>query len=421
MRIAAIGIPLQPSEARHTVTPVRYRDATPLDGFDGVLWAPDALPTEYEDALGDDGALTVAGSQAFLADLRRRRLEMQALLEAGGTLVIEPPAPDVIRVHTLEAIHHLPLIQALPVDGVTLRRLQPEALSFHGGEPFRSFWQRAGAMLAPTVCIAGAPGEHLLRAGDDVLGCYWAQRSGRVLLLPPPRPECRSDWLAAVAALLVGLRGEASDRLPIWAQRYVAQDEAPLRTACGQLAAERARLDQKLAETERALLPLERRKRLFTAEARALVEAVSDAFWQLGCSVLQGPFGEHDVVLEHEAGLALALVAGGSGPIERAALDQLGAWCARAGARENRRFKGILVANPYRDRPISDRPPLDPALIAAADAAGTLLITGFDLWGLVVAAGTAPASRQAAVRALFGAQGLWQPEPRANVWRMAAD
>jgi hypothetical protein len=417
MRLAAIGIALGPADLTDIAEPVRYRDATKLDGFDGVLWNPNALFDEYDGEIAEDGVLSVAGSQAFLADLRRRREDMTALLDDGGTLVIEPPAPKAIRVHTLEAIHAVPLAQALPVDGIATTPCEPAALQFQGGEPFRSFWQRAGAALAPVVRIESPPGEVLLCAGADVFGCYWAHRRGRLLLLPPPRPAARRNHVEAVAALIDALGGEEGHRPPKWTRRYVARDEAPLRATHDRLERERADLDRRLADTRRALLPLERRKKLFTAAGRPLVEAVSDAFWTLGCDVLQGPFGDRDLMIERGADAALALVVGSTGPVDPAALDRLDGWIATLAARGGTRPRGWLIANPHRGLPPAQRPVPDKALCDQAAAHGHLVISGFDLLGTVVAAGAATEAKRAVVTAMFAATGLWRGDPEA--WHIA--
>src|SRR5581483_4083415 len=312
-----------------------------------------ALPAEYAPERADDGALTVGGSQAFLADLRRRRLELRALLERGGTLVIEPPRPATLRVHTLEAILAVPVGQALPLDGLVTEPARPRALRFAGGAPFRAFWEQAGDTLAPAVRLRAPGGEPLFHDADgsDVFGLYWAQQRGRVLLLPPPRPEHGGPYAAALLRLIEALTGELDARLPAWASAVVPPDERPARAALAQLEAERAALDQRIAAVRRTLQPLERRKLLFTAAGRALMDAVADAFWSLGCSVLQGPFGDTDLVIEHAAGGALAHVVASRDAIGPAALIPLDGWLASLAARERRPLRGLLIVNPHRDRP----------------------------------------------------------------------
>ncbi|MEJ0071855.1 MAG: hypothetical protein WDO24_27545 [Pseudomonadota bacterium] len=186
MRIATIGSSL----ALPGAEPVRYRDPAPLDGFDAVLWNPNALFAEYAPELAEDGALSVAGSQAFLADLRRRRQEMRALLDDGGSLVIEPPLPDLIRVHTLEAVLAVPLSQALPIADLAVTAARPSALRFRGGEPFRAFWERAGPDLAPARAACGAARRGCCSAirSTTARSVFTGRSSAAgVLLLPPPR------------------------------------------------------------------------------------------------------------------------------------------------------------------------------------------------------------------------------------------
>jgi hypothetical protein len=421
MRIATIGSPLPLLDAE----PLAYRDATALNGFDAVLWNPNALFAEYAPELADDGALSVAGSQAFLADLRRRRQEMRGLLDEGGTLVIEPPLPATIRVHTLEAVLAVPLSQALPIAGVTTTAARPRALGFRGGEPFRAFWARAGADLAPVARLDAPHGEVLFRdtgdpGRDGVYGLYWAQQRGRVLLLPPPRPDRRDDYAAALAGLLEALAGDGGERLPRWTRRYLARDERPLRATLDRLDAERAALDRQIAAAQRALYPLERRKLLFTAAGRSLVEAVSETFWALGCSVLQGPFGETDLVIEHEAGRALAQIVADTGPIADAALARLDVRVAELGRREGARPKGLLIINPHRLQAPDRRPAPAVALGEAAAAQGHLIVRSVDLLGILVTAGDDAARRHDAVVALLHATGLWR-DPAAAAWMTVVD
>ncbi|MEJ0071854.1 MAG: hypothetical protein WDO24_27540 [Pseudomonadota bacterium] len=55
--------------------------------------------------------------------------------------------------------------------------------------------------------------------------------------------------------------------------------------------------------------------------------------------MLQGPFGETDLLIEHEAGRALAHIVANAGPIEEDALARLDGWVAEAGRRDGRRPK----------------------------------------------------------------------------------
>lgn len=390
--------------------PVRYRDATPLDGFNAVLWKPSALFAEYAPELAEDGALSVSGSQVFLGDLRRRKHAMRALLEAGGTLVIEPPLPDAIRVHTLEAVLAVTLGQTLPVDGVETASAQPRALCFQGGAPFRAFWESVGHGLAPIARLATPGGEALFRedGGTDVFGLYWAQQRGRILFLPPPRGDRRDEFAVALAHLLEALTGDTDERLPAWARTIVAPDERPLRATLDRLEGDRDTIDHEIAAARRMLHPLERRKVLFTGAGRSLVDAVSEAFWTLGCSVLQGPFGEADLVIEHAIGDMLALVVASDGQVDDDALTRLDGWIAALEKRTGRRSKGLLVINPHRHLPLDRRPEQPAALGDAAAALGHLIITGIDLFGLVLDTNEAASDKHAAVAALFQAKGVWR-------------
>jgi hypothetical protein len=390
--------------------PVRYRDAAPLDGFNAVLWKPSALFAEYAPELAEDGALSVGGSQVFFDDLRRRKLAMRALFKAGGTLVIEPPLPDAIRVHTLEAVLSVTLSQVLPVDGIETASARPRGLCFRGGAPFRAFWESAGHGFAPIVRLAAPGGEVLFRedGGTHVFGLYWAQQRGRVLFLPPPHPDRREQCAAALAHLLEALAGDADERLPAWARSVVTPDEQPVRMTLERLEGERDAVDGRIADARRAIHRLERRKFLFAGAGRSLIDAVSEAFWTLGCSVLQGPFGDADLVIEHAVGDALALVVASDGQIDGEVLNRLDGWIVALEKRAGRRSKGLLVINPYRRLPPDQRLDLPVALGDAAAALGHLIITGIDLFGVILDAGEAASDKHAAVAALFQASGSWR-------------
>jgi hypothetical protein len=411
VQIASIGSSLAEAET------LRYRDATSLDDFDAVVWNPRALVDEYDAERGDDGALSVGASQAFLDDLRRRRAALRALVRRGGTLVIEPPPPIAIRVHTLEAILTVPLTQALPVEGIATAAASPRALRFAGGAPFRGFWDAVGSALAPAVRVSAPGGEPLLRDADggDVFGLYWSQHRGRVLFLPPPQPSARTAYEAALVRMLEALAGDVEEQMPGWARRVVARDEQPVRARFDALEATRAALEREIAATRRALHPLERRKRLFTAAGRSLVEAVSEAFWSLDCSVLQGPFGDADLVIERGEAVSLAWVVAGTGPVGPEALAQLDHGVAHLSARERRPIRGLLIVNPHRGVAPERRPALAESLVADALRRGHRVVTGLDLFGLVVMAAEAPARRDALLENLLGGAGLWSSDLAA--WR----
>jgi len=401
MRLATIGVDLP-------ATRLAFRDHAALDEHDVLLLDPDAVLDEYAaEVERHDPApvLSVRASQALLADIRRRRADMTALLALGGAVVFHPPGDRKLRAHTLEGLIDVTAAMVLPLDGVTAEAAPGGLPALRGGEPFTSFQAALADDLVVRTALIDPPGEALF-AGDGrrAAGFYLAHNRGHVLALP--RMAGAARFAPALATLLARLAVGDSYAVPAWTRGHVLPGEDALRARVMRIEAERRRLDRELAEAQAALHPFEQRKLLLTGTGRALYDAASLAFWDLGCSVYQGPLGEADLAVEWEDRMALVQTLGHAGPVTEADLQALIAARAALPA-AMRGARPVLLAVPYRDRPLAQRPEpaFAPEIAALAQAEGVALLTGSQLLAVSAAAWQGRLDSSAAMRSIFAASG----------------
>ena len=319
MRVAALGYdPGFPG-----IEAVAFASSRPLGSYDALIWPPAGLIDEYRDLYTQPGSeeagplLSLAASSRLLSDSRRRRAELEDLIERGGVLIIDPWSGPHLRIHAIEDIMAFDPEDTLP------RRLRAgmaatgadEHAEFRGGQPFLSFataTERPTAVHASLESFAGVPLFVGVRTGA-ILGGYAYHHPGHLLFLPRPTPEERDAsrrWHCALLPLMEALvRRSPAFELPDWSREFEVPGEAEARLALRDLLSERTRLQREIEGMREKLGDFDRQKALFAGEGHALAAAVGHVFERSGALVLPELFGPGSMVLEHRGRFAVVLVA----------------------------------------------------------------------------------------------------------------
>ena len=389
IRVAALGYdPGYPG-----IEAVAFGSSRALGDFDALVWNPATLVDEYRDLYtrpgkGEAGPLlSLASSTRLLSDSRRRRAEIERLVERGGVLVVNPWAGPHLRIHAIEDIMTFDPEEVLP------RRLRAGVVAmdtgdraeFRGGQPFRSFADLATTSTPVQCALEAFPGVPLFfgaRSGA-ILGGYLYRHPGHLLVLPRPRPdehEASTRWHRALLPLLGTLeqRSPAPD-LPDWSREIAHPGEAEARLTLRELLSERERLEREIEVQRDRLGDLDRHKALFAGEGHVLVDAVAYVFERAGALVLPELLGRASLVLEHRDRFAVVLVADRAG--ENDALLRLQDFLDSFMQSFGGTAKGIVVHG--RGTPPERSELVDHALQRRLERKGHRYLTGWELFGRV--------------------------------------
>jgi hypothetical protein len=234
-----------------------------------------------------------------------------------------------------------------------------------------------------------------LEDDDDVLG---------------PRVEDVA-FLDALFELIRALRADTGDfEQPVWATRYsfdterdAAERTTELETAASAALAELDSAKSRLAE-------LLRRKTLITGTGKALEIVAQDAFEALGFRVEEGDSGRTDRVMRIDGFPPIVMET--KGPSKSAAeadSAQLEKWVSEHFVKEGVQPKGLLLANAWRDLPLSERTgaAFPDQMLSYASSRGHCLLTGVQLLGAWLDVEANPTKREEIVQSLYDAVGRY--------------
>ena len=387
MRVASLGYdPGYPG-----IEAVAFGSSCALGDFDALVWNPATLVDEYRDLYtrpGKGGAgplLSLASSTRLLSDSRRRRAEIERLVERGGVLVFNPWGGPYLRIHAIEDIMTFDPEEILPRHlraGVVAMDADDRA-EFRGGQPFRTFADIAASSMPVQCALDSFPGVPLFfgaRSGA-ILGGYLYRHPGHLLVLPRPRPdehEASTRWHRALLPLLETLerRSPVLD-LPDWSREITLPGEAESRLTLRELLSERERLEREIEVQRDRLGDLDRQKALFAGEGQPLVAAVAYAFERAGALVLPELLGPASLVLQYRDRFAVVLVADRAG--ENDAVPRLQDFLDSFTRSFGGTAKGIVVHG--RGTPPERSDLVDHALQRRLERKGHRYLTGWELFG----------------------------------------
>jgi hypothetical protein len=441
MRIGSVGYSLSGTEQ------VPYRSETTLLEFDVVLLDLEQAVDEYHSVEDYSGRPLVSESDSprMLADIRRRRGELEALLSLAKTLVVFVPSTLSWYVHTGERRNDgtpgRPRMTRL-VDRRTASALLPfqfqtvtaagTQVVLRAGEPFASFWRRTSSFFAYRGYVTAPDGvaSVVIRGTDFGVAGVIPQEAGRVILLPdlgdgfwgdesaggadPEAEDAAADERARVLVesleeLVVALAGGDST-LPPWTERFLVPGEAELR---GELEARRTEVTEALEAVDRAqreLVSLQSDKLLFAGTGDPLRRRVGRAFEALGATVDSTDIGRSDLIIRWRERVAVTEVKGVAGSAGERDAAQLEKWAASYLQEHGVAPKAILVINAFRDSDDLEAriaPAFPDQMRPYAEARGQCLVTSLQLLAMEIEVRSGRAEGDALLGQLFETAGVF--------------
>jgi len=391
-----------------------FRGDVSVFDYDAVIWDPEESfwhYTTYSSSYQGLPSLTESASVEIKADSSRRRREFLEFLEAGRSLVVLVRPPLKCYVDTGERTHSgtgrnrvttthvsgFDLWSALPTDDLKLERASGSRIEIVGNGPVVGLLKRYKDFLKYSAVMQEAPGSSVARVTGTprIVGSTFRTKGGGHLILLPSIdfpvtegdegeewPEEALQFQKDLLETLLELSAGAIASRPPWADSYAtkAQQELKDKVVAQQEKVEKAR--ERLTKLQGQREEAEARDQLYLGTGRALELQVREVLVLLGGKVSEPEAGRDDWRVTFPEGLAVLEVKGLTKSAAEKHAAQLEKWVAGAYEETGKMPKGILVANTWRNEPLSERKKDDfPAqMVPYSEGRGHCLLTGLQLF-----------------------------------------
>jgi hypothetical protein len=304
MQLALLDLPTSLDRA----LPLSFSRPCSLDPVDVLIWQPAAIDGVYavEGLHLGRPVLGVADSQRLVKDSRFWRDALRAFIGRGGTLVMLAPGRATLGIHTVQDVVGYDLIEALPEHtGLGRKARAPAAVACTAGEPFRSFFDAAGARFVACAEFDAANAQAIAHVAGAAAVCalYQYRHPGRLLVLPslaPGLPTAAVDDIAgSIADVVARLRFEGPILSPQSAKAaFEMPGEAALRRQLADVAARQRALQAEHDLLAHRLSDLAFLRQLHGGDAAGALEACALVLHALGAYTQQGAPGTHTLMFE---------------------------------------------------------------------------------------------------------------------------
>lgn len=200
MKVLFVGYP--PDIEGDSIEYSRFRSSKSFLDYDLVIWDPNQLVDEYYSSSNYRGLprLTDDDSAKVIGDVRRRRKEIEEMLELGRAVVVFTPPPQRCYVATGEKeysgtgrnrvttsmVAELDLLMSLPVKDLETVQATGKNIEFRGGEPFSAFWRANKGSLGYDAYFRKPVGIplFLIEGTQRAVGSHLQVGNGHLLFLP---------------------------------------------------------------------------------------------------------------------------------------------------------------------------------------------------------------------------------------------
>lgn len=259
------------------------------------------------------------------------------------------------------SIHHL-----LPIEATSAISFSGTKVEFVGRDIYRDFWKAIEPLLQYEAYLEGAYGDPFLKVlnSQKPIGSTIERDSGLIMLLPAPKVTRTLDahnalWrdvLDCISPLLQRLRPtKGLVAFPGWSLQHTWRAEEKIRLSLAKLRKIATETAQAITTTSNALVREEQLRRLFATSGDPLVDAVIEAFNELGAKAQRGEPGRADVLVEHDGLNAVIEVKGRKGSAAEKDAAQLEKWVAMSKEERDIDAKGVLIVNAFCETPLSQR------------------------------------------------------------------
>lgn len=201
---------------------------------------------------------------------------------------------------------------------------------------------------------------------------------GKVILIPIPKIDTRdSKKYSEFLRLLIDLSKEEIEELiekkreePDWVEKYVVPEELKLR--------------DKISELQEQYQTLTEAHKLFYEMSKTLTKTVAFVLSSMDFnSKMKEDEGIHDIEICESDCDFVEVASSEKDWINITKTRQLLDWCRRYEQERGKKPKGVLIANPYCNYPLSERDePFTPAALKHAEAEDFCLITSEQLYSI---------------------------------------
>jgi hypothetical protein len=391
--------------------------------YDVVIWDPAGSLGNYVNAYTESyqglPCLSDDASVRMQSDVKRRQSEFTDFVNAGRCLVAIATPPQKCYIATgskdysgtgrnrLTTRHVTPLdlLSALPTSGPTFTLASGDRIDFDGDGSMVSLLRRYKKFLSYEAVISGFAGTvlaHVTGTDRTVSGMQRSKNAGHFIILPTlnfeadlgkdkddeldeedekrwvkEAPEFQAELLSAIEQL----GGSVASR-PAWADNFATAEQL---TIGEELSKQLARVEAartKLSTLQRQKEEAESKDQLYLGTGRSLELEVKSVLELLGGTVTEPAPGRDDWRVEFPEGKAVVEVKCLTKSAAEKHAAQLEKWVAGTLEETGESFKGLLVANTFRETQLDRRTGKNfpDQMIPYSQSRGHCLITGLQLF-----------------------------------------
>jgi len=436
MRIGSIGCDFENKDISH----VLFRSTMSLLDYDLVLWDPSFLFDDYSadsryPTYGGYKCLSNDESIRFADELKRRKTELDDLLENGRPLVIFVPTPTSLyrwngqttysgsgrNQKSTYSVEKFDLNDAIPFSTIETVASEGDSIEFRGDSIFKIYWDRMKEYHFFSAYFRSNIGKPFLfiKGTEKSVGTYIKTKKSFILLLPSIDPvrntkkesrEISKNFLESLLDLIKKLQTETGDfSLPSWSDRYKLPGEKDQVNVISEKEREMNELIKIISKEKEKLNRLREYKLLFSGTGKSLELIVKKVFEEIGFTAEKGKIGRDDLILSYNGKVAVAEIKGLTKSASEKNAAQLEKWVMEYLSENSIHPKGFLIINSFNNLPLKDRDKEDfpDQMLKFSEHREHCLITTIQLLGLFLKVKETPDHQETLINELFSTVGKY--------------
>lgn len=318
------------------------------------------------------GYLMEGAEKSIRLKVEERRVQLTQYFNGGGNLFVQMAQPTVVTFHQDDDKNPVLKVDLLYLIGLessdfVLDPKRGNNLLF-GDEVLRSFfkefscsyefiYRKYKGAIAAKIRSTGAPVSVIISKGR-----------GNILLLPDVRVDAddydeyeyrNSVILQAFQKLDQELKTRYKPvpdiKVPDWCSAVFLSNESAQLKKLDKLFEDRDRIQQKIEEQQVYLTRYTDLKELLFESSTSLENRVQAVLTELGYQILETEERRDDLIIQHKEDVAVIEIKGLKGSAAESNASQLMKWVTTYHHDNGKSPKGILIVNPYKDRPLRER------------------------------------------------------------------
>lgn len=430
-RILLVGVPYGLPDADRVDF---YTDKHFLD-YDIVIMDPqgalqgdgyDYTREIYNDVLGLESNVGFGFHKRYVGVTEK----LEDFTEKGGMAIVFLRSMPILNYqvpNTRNEVVHISLDKFLPWEEGVIKTALGSNIEFTTQGPFGQFWEATDELWNYEAVYNDPPDglrlAHVKGHPNEVVADFTeTEDRGFIIMTPVPGienflvagvvKEKKELFIQAVRSLHEALRTEGpAAQLPDWAGGYSLPGEGELKSKISVANRQIDALQKQVGQDAETLDSLCLHKLLATGHDSALEGAVDRVLTDMGLKVEPGPKGRVDRTATYGDRKFAIEVQGVKRGAKEDHVRALIIWVQEVAIQNNNEEpKGLLVVNPYRDRPLAERDENDlwpGETIKICERQNYCAMTGLQLLGLYLDAMADNAIRVSLIDRMFNTKGLF--------------